>query len=58
VDPVITVHGLRKRYGAVEAVRGIDLEVRRGEIFAAVRRLFAARRPYRRPTCGQPATTA
>jgi ABC-2 type transport system ATP-binding protein len=34
VDPVITVHGLRKRYGAVEAVRGIDLEVRRGEIFA------------------------
>jgi ABC-2 type transport system ATP-binding protein len=34
VEPVITVHGLRKRYGAVEAVRGIDLEVRRGEIFA------------------------
>jgi ABC-2 type transport system ATP-binding protein len=34
VDPVITVRGLRKRYGAVEAVRGIDLEVRRGEIFA------------------------
>jgi ABC-2 type transport system ATP-binding protein len=34
VDPVITVHGLRKRYGAVEALRGIDLEVRRGEIFA------------------------
>jgi len=34
VDPVITVHGLRKRYGAVEAVCGIDLEVRRGEIFA------------------------
>ena len=34
MDPVITVRGLRKRYGAVEAVRGIDLEVRRGEIFA------------------------
>jgi ABC-2 type transport system ATP-binding protein len=34
VEPVISVHGLRKRYGAVEAVRGIDLEVRRGEIFA------------------------
>ena len=34
MDPVITVHGLRKRYGAVEAVCGIDLEVRRGEIFA------------------------
>ncbi|HTU77882.1 MAG TPA: ABC transporter ATP-binding protein [Solirubrobacteraceae bacterium] len=33
-DPVISVHGLRKRYGEHEAVRGIDLEVRRGEIFA------------------------
>src|SRR6201994_209568 len=31
---VITVRGLRKRYGGQEAVRGIDLEVRRGEIFA------------------------
>ncbi|MGH2864303.1 MAG: ATP-binding cassette domain-containing protein, partial [Solirubrobacteraceae bacterium] len=33
-DPVISMRGLRKRYGAQEAVRGIDLEVRRGEIFA------------------------
>jgi ABC-2 type transport system ATP-binding protein len=32
-DPIITVRGLEKRYGAIEAVRGIDLEVRRGEIF-------------------------
>jgi ABC-2 type transport system ATP-binding protein len=32
-DPVIQVRGLEKRYGAIEAVRGIDLEVRRGEIF-------------------------
>jgi ABC-2 type transport system ATP-binding protein len=31
---VISVRGLRKRYGQHEAVRGIDLEVRRGEIFA------------------------
>lgn len=29
----ISVHGLTKRFGAVEAVRGIDLEVRPGEIF-------------------------
>jgi ABC-2 type transport system ATP-binding protein len=28
------VRGLRKGYGDVEAVRGIDLEVRRGEVFA------------------------
>ena len=31
---VITVRGLQKRYGSREAVRGIDLEVRRGEVFA------------------------
>jgi ABC-type multidrug transport system ATPase subunit len=34
VEPVVSVHGLRKRYGRFEAVAGIDLEVRRGEIFA------------------------
>lgn len=33
-DLVITIEGLRKSYGSFEAVRGIDLEVRRGEIFA------------------------
>ncbi len=32
-EHVITVRGLVKRYGDVEAVRGIDLDVRRGEIF-------------------------
>lgn len=33
-DPVISIRGLRKSYGDVEAVRGIDLEVLPGEIFA------------------------
>ena len=32
--PAIVVRGLRKSYGDVEAVRGIDLEVPRGAIFA------------------------
>jgi ABC-2 type transport system ATP-binding protein len=32
--PVISIRGLRKSYGDVEAVRGIDLEVQRGEVFA------------------------
>jgi ABC-2 type transport system ATP-binding protein len=32
-DAVITVTNLVKRYGTVEAVRGIDLTVHRGEIF-------------------------
>ena len=33
-SPVISIHALHKRYGDAEAVRGIDLEIRRGEIFA------------------------
>jgi ABC-2 type transport system ATP-binding protein len=33
-ESVITARGLRKSYGELEAVRGIDLEVRRGEVFA------------------------
>ncbi len=32
-DSVISVQGLAKHFGSVEAVRGIDLEVRPGEIF-------------------------
>lgn len=32
----INVHGLRKTYGALEAVRGINLHVARGEIFALI----------------------
>jgi ABC-2 type transport system ATP-binding protein len=33
-DSAIRVGGLRKRYGEVTAVGGIDLEIRRGEVFA------------------------
>lgn len=33
-ETVIGVSGLRMRYGSVEAVRGIDLQVRRGEVVA------------------------
>jgi ABC-2 type transport system ATP-binding protein len=33
-EAVISVRGLRKAYGPLEAVRGIDLEVARGEVFA------------------------
>jgi ABC-2 type transport system ATP-binding protein len=33
-EEVISVRGLAKRYGRLDAVRGIDLEVGRGEIFA------------------------
>ena len=33
-SPVIEVRGLTMRYGSLEAVRGIDLEVAAGEVFA------------------------
>ena len=33
-DPVISAAGLRKSYDGLEAVRGIDLEVEQGEVFA------------------------
>jgi ABC-2 type transport system ATP-binding protein len=33
-DPVVSVRGLVKKYGRRESVRGIDLELHRGEIFA------------------------
>jgi ABC-2 type transport system ATP-binding protein len=33
-ERVISVSGLRKSYGDFEAVRGVDLEVERGEVFA------------------------
>jgi ABC-2 type transport system ATP-binding protein len=33
-DPVISIRGLRKSYGEFEAVRGVDLEVQAGEVFA------------------------
>ena len=32
-DSVISVRGLRKSYGALEAVKGIDFEVQAGEVF-------------------------
>ncbi|HEX6228196.1 MAG TPA: ABC transporter ATP-binding protein [Solirubrobacterales bacterium] len=33
-DPVITIRGLRKSYGELEAVRDLDLDVHEGEVFA------------------------
>jgi ABC-2 type transport system ATP-binding protein len=33
-EPPVSVRGLRCSYGSLEAVKGIDLEIRRGQIFA------------------------
>lgn len=34
--PVLTAHGLRKSFGGVEVLRGIDIQVRRGEVVALI----------------------
>jgi ABC-2 type transport system ATP-binding protein len=58
--PVVEVRGLRKRFGDVEAVRGVDLEVRAGEIFAFLGPNGAGKTTtieilagFRRPTTGE-----
>lgn len=33
-EPIVSVRGARRRYGLFEAVRGVDLDVRRGELLA------------------------
>ena len=35
-EMAISVRGLRKSYGALEAVRGVDLEIEQGEIFGLI----------------------
>src|SRR3989440_3906590 len=34
--PAIRIRGLRRSYGAIEAVRGIDLDIQEGEIFGLI----------------------
>ncbi len=58
--PVISVRGLTKHYGQTHAVRGIDLEVRRGEILALLGPNGAGKTTtveilegFRRPTDGR-----
>jgi ABC-2 type transport system ATP-binding protein len=57
--PAVDVTGLVKRYGTVEALRGIDLEVRQGERFALLgpngagkTTLFSILATLRSPTAG------
>jgi polar amino acid transport system ATP-binding protein len=35
-DPIVAIQGLRKRYGANEVLKGIDLHVQRGEVIAII----------------------
>ncbi|MEM9334083.1 MAG: ABC transporter ATP-binding protein [Pseudomonadota bacterium] len=34
MEPILTLKGLQKRFGDFEALKGVDLEIERGEIFA------------------------
>jgi ABC-2 type transport system ATP-binding protein len=59
-ERVIEIEGLRRSYGDVEAVRGIDLHVDRGEVFALLGPNGAGKTTtteilegYRRPTAGR-----
>ncbi|WP_030441202.1 hypothetical protein [Actinoplanes subtropicus] len=68
IETVINVSDLHMRYGIVEAVRGLDLQVRRGEVFAFDTRCGDYRRTSPdlgrrgrgqdgiRPDCDQPVT--
>lgn len=35
-DPLIEIRGVHKRYGAVDAVDGVDLDIRAGELFGLI----------------------
>ena len=59
-EPAIEIRGLQQSYGDIEAVRGIDLEVRRGEVLALLGPNGAGKTTtveilegYRTPTAGE-----
>lgn len=51
-EPAIRIEGLRKAFGNVEAVRGIELEIPRGEIFGLVGPDGAGKTTTMRLLCG------
>lgn len=57
-DPIIVIRGLHRRFGDVEAVRDLNLEVARGEIFGLVGPDGAGKTTTLRITCGLMHATA
>jgi len=57
-EPIIVVDGLRRRFGAFEAVRGVSFDVRRGEIFGYLGANGAGKSTTIRILCGLLAPTA
>jgi branched-chain amino acid transport system ATP-binding protein len=51
-DALLKIHGLRSGYGAVEVLRGIDMEVRAGEIVALLGSNGAGKSTLNNTLCG------
>jgi ABC-2 type transport system ATP-binding protein len=56
--PVMRAHGLRKAYGRVEALRGVDLEIAPGELFGLLGPNGAGKSTLVKITCGLVRPTA
>jgi ABC-2 type transport system ATP-binding protein len=51
-DPILSINGLTKTFGSVEAVRNLSLQVRRGEIFGFLGANGAGKTTTMRMLCG------
>jgi ABC-2 type transport system ATP-binding protein len=49
IPPAVRLRGIRKSFGPVEAVRGIDLTIAPGEVVAFLGPNGAGDRPHHRP---------
>ena len=57
-DPIIVCRDLRKSFGAIEAVRGVSLEIRRGELFGVLGPNGSGKTTLLRMLCGLLAPTS
>jgi ABC-type branched-subunit amino acid transport system ATPase component len=53
-DAIIVTEGIQKRFGDVEALKGIDLEVTQGSVLGLLGRVFGSSPPCSSRTRGAP----
>jgi ABC-type branched-subunit amino acid transport system ATPase component len=53
-DPLLTVSGVHTFYGSIEALRGVDIHIRRGEIVTLIGANGAGKSTLLMTICGQP----